>query len=453
MAQERELKRSMKSRHIMMISIGGTIGTGLFLGAGATIGAAGPLGAIIAFAFGGLVMFLVLLSLAEMAVKEPVTGSFYQYAVKYLSPGTGFVCGWMYWLNWALAATAGFTAAGIIMNSFLPAVPVWVWCALFAVLLAFINLISARAYGETEFWFAGIKVVAIICFVIVGALMIFGAVPSSSSIVGWGNFVSDGLFPNGFSAVILTMIAVVYSFQGAELIGIAAGECEHPGRNVPRVINGVGVRIVLFYILSVAVLAAIVPWKNAGVLESPFAVVFNMAGLPIAYSLMSFVVLTSALSANNGALYACSRLLWSMANEGMAPKIFAKLNQRGVPYMGMFLTLAVAGLSLLTQKYAAGTVYIWLMACTGISGSLVWIIISLCHFSFRRQLVKNGEKVSELEYRTPLYPLVPILSVVFNFIVIGALYFDSSQQMTLVAGLIAVMLLYVGFWAKEKFTK
>ena len=385
-----------------------------------------------------------------MAVEQPVTGSFYEYAVKYLSPATGFVCGWMYWLNWALAAAAAFTASGIIVNLWVPSVPVWVWCVVFACVLAYLNLISAKAYGETEFWFASVKVFAIVAFIITGVLIMLGFIPTTSHIVGLSNFTADGLFPNGISAVAITMIAVVYSFQGAELVGIAVGEVEKPDKNVPRVINGVATRLVLFEFLSIAVLAATIPWKEAGVAESPFATVFSLAGLPMASAFMSFVVLTSALSANNGALYTCSRLLWSMANRGMAPQVFAKLNKNRVPYMGMVLTLIVAGLSLLTQAFAPTQVYLWLMATTGIAGTVAWIMISLSHIPFRRAYLRSGKTLAELKYRAPLFPLVPILSIILNVIVIGALYFDPNNQITLVAGLGAVLFLYVFYWIFSK---
>ncbi len=224
------LKRDMKSRHLMMISIGGTIGTGLFLGSGQTIGQAGPLGAILAYLFGGLIMYLVLLCLAELAVAMPVAGSFQTYATRFISPGAGFTTGWVYWINWAVCIAADFTAAGIIMHNWFPQVAVSFWCVLFAVALALLNLISVKAYGEAEFWFAGIKVVAIVSFIVAGAGLIFGFSGHEGSL-GLSNFKTDsGLFPNGLKAVFLTMIAVVYSFQGSELVGIAAGECENPGK-------------------------------------------------------------------------------------------------------------------------------------------------------------------------------------------------------------------------------
>lgn len=441
--QKAGLKRDMKSRHLMMISIGGTIGTGLFVGSGQTISQAGPLGAVLAYLVGGFIMYLVLLCLGELTAAMPVSGSFQTYASRFISPGAGFTTGWLYWINWAICIAADFTAAGIIMNNWFPQIAIWIWCFVFAAVLALLNIISVRAYGEAEFWFASIKVTAILAFIVAGCGLIFGfsgnAVP-----VAFSNFHTEGgLFPNGMSAVFLTMIAVVYSFQGAELVGIAAGECENPGKNVPRVIKGIAFRIIFFYVFAIIVLAAIIPFNEASVLESPFAHVFGMLGLPLAKDIMFFVVMTSALSSGNSALYACSRLLWSMSKEGLAPKALGIVNSRGVPVYGVLITVALAGMSLLTSEYAADTVYLWLMSSTGLTGCLIWVIIAWCQLNFRREFLKLGGKLEQLTFRTPLFPLVPILALVLNVIVIFSLYFDESQRIVLYTGFPALAGIYV----------
>jgi amino acid permease len=440
--QKEGLKRDMKSRHLMMISIGGTIGTGLFLGSGQTISEAGPAGAILAYLVGGLIMYMVLVCLAELTVAMPVSGSFQSYASRFISPGAGFTTGWLYWINWAICIAADFTAAGIIMSSWFPQVATWVWCGIFAVSLALLNFISVKAYGEAEFWFAGIKVTAIIAFIIAGAGLMFGFTGHEGAI-GLSNLQLGGnVFPNGFSAVFLTMIAVVYSFQGAELVGIAAGECEDPRKNVPRVIRGITFRIILFYVVAIFVLAGTIPWREAGVMESPFAQVFGRIGIPLAKDIMSFVVLTSALSAGNSALYACSRLLWSMSKEGLAPSWLGKLNANGVPVNGVLLTLLLACMSLLTSEYAPGTVYLWLMSSTGMTGCLIWIIIAWCQVNFRREFLRLGGKIEQLKFHTPLYPLTPLLAVVLNVGVIVSLYFDKTQHIVLYTGLLSIALVY-----------
>lgn len=455
--EKKGLRRDMKSRHLMMISIGGTIGTGLFMGSGQTISQAGPLGAILAYMAGGFIMYMVLLCLAELTVAMPVSGSFQTYASRFISPGAGFTTGWLYWINWAICIAADFTAAGIIMHAWFPQVETWIWCGIFAVALALLNIISVKAYGEAEFWFASIKVAAIVGFIIAGAGLMFGFTGHEGAI-GLSNFTTSttngegGLFPKGFQTVFLAMIAVVYSFQGAELVGIAAGECEDPGKTVPRVIRGIAVRIVLFYILAIFVLAGTIPWTEAGVLESPFAHVYGRIGIPIAQGIMSFVVLTSALSAGNSALYACSRLLWSMSKEGLAPSWLGKLNSRGVPFNGVLITLILACMSLLTEEFAADTVYLWLMSSTGLTGCLIWVIIAWCQINFRKEFLKLGGNLKDLVFRTPLYPIVPALAIILNLGVIISLYFDESQRIVLYTGfpvLIGIYLYYLLFLNKK----
>ena len=433
--EKKGLKRGLKSRHMMMISIGGTIGTGLFLGAGQVVSEAGPIGAVLAFLFGGIVMYLALLCLGELAVAMPVSGSFQSYAGKFISPGVGFTVGWLYWINWAVCIAADFTAAGIIMVLWFPNVSIWIWSVLFIVLIAALNLISVKAYGEMEYWFASIKVTAIIAFILAGAALMFGAVGNEGAI-GFSNFnTGTGLFPNGGWALFLTMIMVVYSFQGSELVGIAAGECENPGKNVPNVIQGIVFRIIVFYVLAIIVLGATIPYKEAGVLESPFAYVFGRIGIPIAKDIVSFVVLTSALSAGNSALYVCSRLLWSMAKDGDAPKWLGNLNSRGVPINGVFLTLLLSALSLLTSVYAADTVYLWLMSSVGLTGCLIWIVISWCQINFRKHFLKIGGDLQDLVFRTPLYPVLPIIAIILNLCIIASLAFIEDQQIVLYTGL------------------
>ncbi|SFL30993.1 amino acid permease [Pelosinus propionicus] len=447
------LKRGMNSRHLMMISIGGTIGTGLFLGSGVTLNQAGPLGAVLAYLTGGFIMYLVLLCLGELTSAMPVSGSFQSYASRFISPGAGFTTGWLYWLNWAICIAADFTAAGIIMHNWFPQIEIWIWCGFFAIMLALLNIISVRAYGEAEFWFASIKVTAILAFIVAGAGLLFGFSSHSVPIVGLSNFNTEaGLFPNGFQAVFLTMIAVVYSFQGAELVGIAAGECQDASKNVPRVIKGITFRIIFFYVLAMIVLAGIIPWQEASVLESPFAHVFGILGFPLAKDIMSFVVMTSALSAGNSALYACSRLLWSMSKEGLAPKCLSTLNSRGVPVNGVYITVILACMSLLTSEYAADTVYLWLMSSTGLTGCLIWVIIAWCQLNFRREFFRLGGKIEQLKFRTPFYPLVPILALTLNLGVICSLYFDESQRIVLYTGipaLLGVYLYYILFLDKK----
>ena len=333
-SQEKQpkLKREMKSRHLFMISLGGVIGTGLFLGSGYAIGEAGPFGAILAYLVGGLLMYLAMVCLGELSVVMPVSGSFQAHATKFIGPATGFVVGWVYWLSWAMYVGLEFIAAGLLMKRWFPDTPTWIWCAIFVILLFSINSLTTKVFAETEYWFAGIKVLAVILFIVIGGAAIFGMIDLKSEPTPYlSNFIGDGLFPAGMVGVFISMMTVVFAFQGSEIMGVAAGETEEPEKNIPKAIRTIVFRILLFYVLAIFVLSALVPYQEAGVLESPFVTVFDMVGIPFAADIMNFVILTAILSVGNTGLFACTRVMYSLAESGMAPKIFAKLNKSGVP--------------------------------------------------------------------------------------------------------------------------
>lgn len=445
------LKRSLKSRHILMISVGGTIGTGLFIGAGQVVHDAGPLGAVLAFIFGGIVMYLALLCLAELAVAIPVTGSFQNYANTFISEGVGFTIGWMYWINWVVCIASNFTAAAMVVHQWFPDVPVWELCLFFMLFTGILNSASVSVYGETEFWFAGIKIIAIIAFIIAGIGLMTGLIGHDGAL-GFSNFIKPGeaVFPHGYRYLFFSLIPVVFSFQGAELVGIAAGECEDPGKSIPRVMKGVAFRIVFFYVFAIVILSATIPACRAGVLESPFAFVFSRAGIPVASTLMSVVVLTSALSASNSALYVCSRMLWTMARTGQAPGWLGGVNQSGVPYRGMIISLVFTGVSLLTSFYAADTVYLWLVSGVGLTGCVAWIVISWCQINFRRDYLKKGNDVRNLIFRTPGYPMLPVIAILLNIFIIASLYFIPEQRIVLYSGIPALVLIYCGHYLLKR---
>ncbi|MBN6187647.1 amino acid permease [Aneurinibacillus sp. BA2021] len=441
-----ELKRTMKSRHLFMISLGGVIGTGLFLGSGYTINQAGPGGAVLAYLTGGLIMYLVMLCLGELAVAMPVAGSFQTYATKYIGPGVGFTIGWMYWLNWAVTVGVEFTAAGLLMKRWFPDSPVWLWCIIFAGALFLLNALSARSFAETEFWFAGIKVAAILLFIIIGAAIMFGFVSlnSAGQAPGFSNFTNDGgLFPNGMTAVLLTMVAVVFSFQGTELIGIAAGESENPEKNIPRAINTTVWRTIFFYVISMIILVSLIPWRQAGVVESPFVMIFDGVGIPYAADIMNFVILTAVLSVGNSGLYASTRMLWAMSRSGMASPFLSRLTKRRVPMNALLVTLAVACLSLLSGVIAEDTIYLWLLSISGMAGIIIWMAVAASQFMFRKRFLAEGGQLKDLAFRTPLYPLVPIVCFLTCTAVFISMAFVEEQRMALVCGIPFMIICYV----------
>lgn len=448
-----QLHRTMKSRHLFMIALGGVIGTGFFLGSGYTINQAGPGGAILSYLVGGLIMYLTMLCLGELTVAMPVSGSFQKYATKFIGPGTGFMIGWLYWLGWAVTVGLELTSIGLMMKRWFPDVNVWVWCLVFGGLLFISNAVSAKSYAELEFWFSSIKVITILAFIVLGGSALFGFLPYDGKEAAplFSNFVHDGgLFPNGIGAVLLTMITVNFSFQGTELIGIAAGESKEPEKTIPRAIRNTVWRIMLFFILTITILVGLISWKEAGVIESPFVVVFDKIGIPYAADIMNFVIITALLSVANSGLYAATRILWSLANEGMAPASFKKVNKRGIPITALVVTMIIAALSLLTSVFAESTVYMYLLSIAGLSAVASWIIIAFSQIRFRQQYVKSGGKLEDLKYKTPLYPIVPIAALVLNSIVVVSLAFIPEQRMALYCGIPFIIFCYIYYYINKK---
>ncbi len=279
-SKDNQLQRTMKSRHLFMISLGGIIGTGLFLGSGYTIGQAGPLGAVLAYLAGGFIMYLTMLCLGELSVAMPVAGSFQTYTTKFIGPAAGFTVGWIYWLGWAVTVALELLSAGTLMQRWFPGSPIWVWCAVFGLVLFLLNALSARTFGETEFWFSSIKVSAIILFIILGGAALFGVIhmKGGQSAPMFSHFTEAGLFPNGLKGLLLTMITVNFAFQGTELIGIAAGESENPEKTIPKSIRATVWRTLFFFVLAIFVLSGLIPWKEAGLIESPFVMVLIKSG-------------------------------------------------------------------------------------------------------------------------------------------------------------------------------
>ncbi|WP_375739211.1 amino acid permease [Pseudomonas boanensis] len=443
-----QLTRSLKSRHIFMLSLGGVIGTGLFMGSGVIINQGGPVGAVLAYLVAGLLMYLVMVCLGELSVQMPVSGSFQAHATRYIGPGTGFMIGWVYWMSWATTVGLEFTAAGMLMGRWFPDVPIWYWSALFVAVLFSLNALTTRAFGEAEYWFSGIKVAAILGFIVVGILAIFGGLPLASGEPApmFNNLVGDSLFPNGISAVFAVMMTVVYAFQGCEIMGVAAGETENPEKSIPRAVRNVVFRVLIFYVLAILVLSAIVPWQQAGLVESPFVQVFDMVGIPFAADLMNIVILTALLSVGNSGLYASTRILWAMSKSGMAPRGLAKLSSRGVPLYALAITLCFALLSLLTSFIAAETLYMILTAISGLAGTVTWIVIALAQYRFRKAHYKAGGTVQDLKYAAPLFPLIPLACIFLCVSLFVFLAMDPTQRPSLYWGFGFISLCYGAYY-------
>lgn len=455
--ENNELSRGLKARHLNMIAMGGSIGTGIFLAMGDSIHQAGIGGSMVAYGIIGIMVYFLITSLGEMATFMPVSGSFGVYATKFIDPALGFALGWNYWYNWAITIATEMVAGSLIMKFWFPNVPAFVWSVIFLVIIVGLNLLSAKAYGESEFWFAGIKVVTVIIFMIVGVLIILGIM--SGDAVGFKNiYANGGPFVGGAKSIFAIFLIAGFSFQGTELIGIAAGESENPEKTIPKAVHTVFWRILLFYIGTIIVIGLIIPSGLAGVNTSPFTMVFERAGIAGAASLMNAVILTSVLSAGNSGMYASSRMLYSMAKEGMAPKMFGKTNKRGVPVNAIILTTVIASACFLTGIFAESSVYVWLVAASGLAGFIAWLGIAVCHYRFRKAYVHQGKDLNKLPYKSKMFPLGPIIALVLCAVVIvgqGFAYINSDgiDWMSIISAYIGIplfLILLFGYKFKKK---
>ncbi|UMB78629.1 amino acid permease [Dickeya fangzhongdai] len=419
------LRRELKARHLTMIAIGGSIGTGLFVASGATVSQAGPGGALLSYALIGLMVYFLMTSLGELAAFMPVSGSFSTYGARYVEEGFGFALGWNYWYNWAVTIAVDLVAAQLVMGYWFPSVPGWVWSALFLSLMFLLNYISVKGFGEAEYWFSLIKVTTVILFIAVGLMMMIGILRGGEH-AGLHNWqIGDAPFAGGFSAMIGVAMIVGFSFQGTELIGVAAGESKDPQTNIPRAVRQVFWRILLFYIFAILIISLLVPYTDPNLLRndvkdisvSPFTLVFENAGLLSAAAVMNAVILTAVLSAGNSGMYASTRMLFTLAQEGKAPACFGKLSKGGVPRNALYATTVVAGLCFLSSMFGNQTVYLWLLNTSGMTGFIAWLGIAISHYRFRRGYVMQGRDLNALPYRSGFFPLGPIFAFVLCLII------------------------------------
>lgn len=465
-----ELRRDLKSRHLAMIAIGGSIGTGLFVASGATIAEAGPGGALLSYALVGLMVYFLMTSLGELAAFMPVPGSFATYGARYVDPAFGFALGWNFWFSWAVTVAVDLVAAQLVMGYWFPDVAGWVWSALFLAIIFLLNFVSVKGFGEAEYWFSFIKVATVIIFIITGTLMIFGILDAGASLKeskGWGNwFIDDAPFVGGLPAMIGVAMYVGFSFQGTELIGIAAGESKDPAKNIPSAVRKVFWRILLFYIFAILIISVLIPYNSPQLLSndvsdisvSPFTLVFENAGLAMAAAVMNAVILTAVLSAGSSGMYASTRMLFALAREGKAPRWFGRLSTSGVPRNALYATTLVAALCFFTLFFGESSVYILLLSISGMTGLIAWLGIAVSHYRFRKGFIAQGRDLASLPYRSSFFPYGPIFAFsLCLFITLGQYYgnllagrFVLSEFLLTYLGLILFLLVWLGYRIKNK---
>lgn len=402
------LHRGLKNRHIQLIALGGAIGTGLFLGIAQTIQMAGP-SVILGYALAGLIAFLIMRQLGEMVVEEPVSGTFSHFANRYMGPFAGFLSGWNYWVLYVLVGMAELTAVGVYVQYWWPEVPTWVSAAVFFVAINLINLCNVRLYGEMEFWFSLIKVVAIVSMIGFGAwLLASGQGGPQASVSNLWN--DGGFFPHGVAGLTMAMAVIMFSFGGLELVGITAAEADDPRRSIPKATNQVIWRILLFYVGALAVLLALYPWQKVVSGGSPFVLIFHDLDAQVVATLLNAVVLTAALSVYNSCVYSNSRMLFGLARQGNAPHALLKVNRRGVPLTALGVSSVATALCVVINYVLPGEALGLLMMLVVASLVLNWWIISITHWKFKR--VKQAEGHAT-HYPSWGYPFTNALCLLF----------------------------------------
>ncbi|MFO1468913.1 MAG: amino acid permease [Steroidobacteraceae bacterium] len=420
-AREHGLDQALSKRQVVMIGLGGAIGTGLFLGSGIAIGYAGP-AVVLSYAIAGFVALVMVFSLSEMAVAHPAAGSFGVYAETYLNPLAGFIVRWTYWFCQVIAIGGEAVAAGLYMTWWFPHIPVWMWSIAFALALLYVNARSVSNFGSFEYWFAMIKVSAILLFIVFGIAGIAGlGMPA----VGLHNLTGlpGGFMPHGFGGVWMAVIMGIFSFNGIEVIAVTSGEAENPQRAIPAALRTMFLRLLLFYLISLTIVVSFVPWTESGakvVEQSPFVRVFAAAGIPYAAGIMNFVVLTAALSSMNTNVYLCSRMLFSLARGGYAPRFLGTLSASRTPLGAILVSgaciLAAAAVSRLTPL-----AYNYLFGVSLFGAMVTWIIILLCHLRFRQRY-----RGAPLPVRTPLYPWLQLAGLALLLAVLITMGLDRE---------------------------
>ena len=372
-------------------------------------------------------VYFLMTSLGEMATYAPTSGSFSDYAGKYVDPALGFAMGWNYWFNWAITLAVDIVAVGLVTKFWFPNTPGWIFSSIALVLIFLINLFSVGAFGETEFWLSMIKVITIIAFLIIGIATIFGVIHSNIDVMKNLSVGNHG-FVGGPQAILSVFVVAGFSFQGTELIGITAGEAKDPDKSVPKAINQVFWRILLFYILAIFVISALVYYQDSRLLSSsteniavsPFTIVFKNAGIAFAASLMNAVILTSIVSSANSGSYASTRMLYAMARKGDAPKIFSRLSTRGVPVFALILTTLIGLLAFISNTKGGSVAYTWLVNASGLTGFIAWVGIAISHYRFRRAYVAQGKDLNDLKYKAKWFPFGPIFALIISIgVIIG----------------------------------
>ncbi|URM31494.1 amino acid permease [Cytobacillus firmus] len=439
------LKRDLKTNQLTMIAMGCAIGTGLFLGSGLAISTAGP-SVLLSYAIGAFIVLLLMGCLAEMSVAHPTSGSFGTIAEKYISPMAGFLVRYSYWIGNVLAVGVEVSAIAVYMKYWFPQVPGMVWILLFAAILIYVNATSVNTFATFEYWFSMIKISAIVGFVLLGSYILFGT--SSEPDIGAGNLVdSGGFMPFGLWGMWVAIFISLFSFLGTEMIAVTAGEANDPDVAVPKALKATVFRLSTFYMLTIGIMLMLVPWKSAGVEESPFVKVMEILQIPGASGIMNFVILTAALSAMNSQLYASTRMMYSLSRGKFAPAFLAKVNRKGVPVSALAISTLGIFIAAGVNALLPGSSYAFMMGISMFGAIFTWLMIFISHLFFRRKWEKTGGR--KLPVRMLGYPFLPIVGAVLLLSLMISTWFTDFRIM-LQFGVPWLIFLSLAYWFMKK---
>jgi len=452
MQQAQGLKRGLSARHIRFMALGSAIGTGLFYGSASAIQMAGP-AVLLAYLIGGAAVFMVMRALGEMAVHNPVSGSFGHYASTYLGPMAGFILGWTYAFEMVIVAIADVTAFGIYMGFWFPEVARWIWVLGIVFLIGGLNLCNVRVFGEMEFWLSLLKVSAIVAMILAGlGIMAFGfSQVGTGQAVGVSNlFEHGGFMPNGVSGLIASFAVVMFAFGGIEIIGVTAGEAKDPQRVIPKAINAVPLRILLFYVLTLFVLMCLYPWPQIGSQGSPFVQIFSNLGIGSAAAVLNIVVISAAISAINSDIFGAGRMMYGLSQHGQAPRGFGKLSRHGVPWMTVVVMGAALLVGVLLNYLIPENVFLLIASIATFATVWVWLMILVTQVAMRRSM--SREQVAQLKFPVPFWPYGPALAIAFMVFIFGVLGYFPDTQAALIVGVIWVVFLVASYllWCKPR---
>ncbi|MFE3289732.1 amino acid permease [Rhodococcus sp. NPDC059234] len=437
------LTRGLTARHIRFIALGSAIGTGLFYGSAGAIQKAGP-AVLLAYVIGGAAVYLVLRSLGEMAVRNPVSGSFGEYAGRHLGPLAGFLTGWTYTFEMIVVCLADVTAFGVYMGFWFPDVPRWIWVLAIVFFIGALNLLSVKVFGELEFWFTLVKVGAIVAMIAAGvAILIFGFGVHDTEPAVSNLWADGGFFATGFGGFVACFAIVVFAFGGTEIIGITAGEAEDPARTIPRAVNTVPLRIMLFYVATLAVIMAISPWQTIGTEGSPFVQIFEGLGIGPAASVLNVVVITAALSAINSDIFGAGRMMYGMAQRGQAPAAMTRVSRAGVPWLTVVVMTVAMLVAVLLNYLIPESVFLVIASIATFATVFVWVMILLSQYRARRRM--SADEAAALKFPVPLWPYGQLVALGFLGFVVVVLAFDADTRVALVVGAVWLAILALAY--------